>query len=74
MTGTAGTAPKVNKIQTNYTTLDSQEVVSRANQYGWPSILTHFKTPHDCLTGKKTVCPLNEKKFRFKSNPDGSCR
>jgi len=75
MTGTADTAPKVNKIQTNYTTLDYQEVVFRANQYGWPSIVTNFNTPHDCLTGKKTVCPLcGEKKFRFKLNSDGNCR
>lgn len=75
MTGTADTAPKVNKIQTNYTLLDNQEVVFRANQYGWPPILIHFNTPHDCLTGKKSICPLcGEKKFRFKLESDGSCR
>jgi len=75
MTGTAGTVPKANKTQTNYTSLDSQEVVFRANQYGWPPILMHFNTPHDCLTGKKTICPLcHEKKFRFVIKSDGSCR
>ncbi|WP_064088356.1 toprim domain-containing protein [Legionella feeleii] len=75
MTGTADTAPKVNKIQTNYTPLDYQEVVFRANQYGWPSIVAHFNTPSDCLTGKKSICPLcHEKKFRFVIKPDGSCR
>lgn len=55
--------------------LDNENVVMRANQYGWSSLLNNFGVPSECLGNKKSICPLcNEKKFRFKLNPDGSCR
>lgn len=57
--------------------LDNQEVVLKANKYGWSSILINFNAPnnHDLFTGKKTICPVcHEKKFRFIKKPDGSCR
>ena len=55
--------------------LDNQEVVLHANQYGWASILTSFGIPYECLNGQKSICPVcQQKKFRFKLNSDGSCR
>lgn len=55
--------------------LDNQEVVLHANQYGWTSILTSFGVPYECLSGQKSNCPVcQQKKFRFKLNSDGSCR
>jgi phage/plasmid primase-like uncharacterized protein len=55
--------------------LDNQEVVLNANQYGWPSILPSFGIPSECLSAQKSICPVcQKKKFRFKLNSDGSCR
>jgi phage/plasmid primase-like uncharacterized protein len=55
--------------------LDNQEVVLTANQYGWSSILPSFGVPHDCLNGQKSICPIcQKKKFRYVIKSDGSCR
>ena len=75
MTGTADTVPKVKKEQTNYIPLDNQKVVLHANQHGWASLLVSFGVPYECLSGKKSICPVcHKKKFRFKLNSDRSCR
>ena len=75
MTGTADTAPKVNKIQTNYKASFANLKALAMGQ--WPSILTYNGIPAECFSGKHVDCPLphhgGKKDFRFDDeNGNGS--
>lgn len=70
MTGTADTAPKVNKIQTNYkASFADLKALARGH---WPSILNYYGMPSESFSGKKNThvnCPMpghgGAKDFRF---------
>lgn len=70
MTGTAGTAPKVSIIQTNYkASFADLKALARGQ---WPSILTYYGMPSESFSGKKNThvnCPMpghgGAKDFRF---------
>ncbi len=74
MTGTAGTVPKVNKIQLNCKASFADLKAQARGQ--WTSILTYYGMSSECLSGKHVDCPLphgGTKDFRFDNkNNDGS--
>lgn len=78
MTGTADTAPKVNKIQTNYKAYVAN-LKAKANGQ-WPSIFAYCRMPSSSFSGKPNQhvdCPMpshgGAKDFRFDNkNGDGS--